>query len=158
MPGNEKTTATNSKKRTTASARARISTKRIKKSVPISDGSYIQEQPDSNVSTSNQHQSDPTSTGTHNEAILSLLQRLDESNRALTTCTDRIEQRSFNSTPVTPRSYSHIRHPATILPHTASERAPTVSDHPPVKGSDLITQHQTVSMVSAPTVWQVQHR
>ena len=98
MPGNKKTPVTNIKKRTTASARARISTKRMKKSVPNSDGSYIQEQPGTNVSTVKQHQSAPTSVNTHNEAILTLLQRLDESNKALRTRMDRMEQRSFNST------------------------------------------------------------
>ena len=150
MPSNKKTPVTNIKKRTTASARAKISTKRVKKSVPNSDGSYIQDQPHTNVSTSDQCQPDPTSASAHNEAILSLLHRLDESNRALTTRMDRMEQRSFNSTPVTPRAHSHVRQPATTLPHTASERAPTGLDPPAVKGSDLVPQGQVHQTNSAP--------
>ena len=150
MPSNKKTPVTNIKKRTTASARSKISTKRVKKSVPNSDGSYIQDQPHTNVSTSDQCQPDPTSASAHNEAILSLLHRLDESNRALTTRMDRMEQRSFNSTPVTPRAHSHVRQPATTLPHTASERAPTGLDPPAVKGSDLVPQGQVHQTNSAP--------
>ena len=151
MPENKETPVTNIQKRTTASARARISTKRMKKSVPNSDHSYIQEQPDTNVSTVKQHQSAPTSVNTHKKAILTLLQRLDESNKALTTRMDRMEQRSFNSTPVVPQSHSHdLQHATTIPPHNALEGAPNVPDYPAVRGSDLITQNQAASMNGVP--------
>ena len=138
MPGNRKTPATTTKKRTTASARARISTKKARKTTPEADGSYIQEEIAVSTATV------PGTNSTSNEVIVSLLQKLDESNKLLSSRMDRMEQRSsFNSTPVLPQSHRHEPHrSATPLPHTSS-----IPDHPALGGAELI-QHSANPQVA----------
>ena len=151
MPGNKKTPVTTTKKRTTASARTRISTKKARKTTPEADGSYIQE----GVAVSTVTVLGTNSTS--NEAIVSLLQKLDESNKLLSSRMDRMEQRSsFNSTPVLPRSHRHEPHRSTTpLPHTSN-----IPDHPAAAGAELIQhpanpQMATQLLFSAPQ--QVTH-
>ena len=129
MPGNRKTPATTTKKRTTALARARISTKKARKTTPEADGSYIQQGVAVSTDTV------PGTNSTSNEVIVSLLQKHDESNKILSSRMDRMEQRSsFNSTPVLPRSHRHEPHRSvTPLPHTSS-----IPDHPALGGAELI--------------------
>ena len=103
MPGKgRKTPITETRKRVTASARARISTKRIRKDNTVdSSGSYLQDP----VST-NHPQTSTTPPKSSTDQILALLTRLDESNKALTARMDKMEQRpSLDSTPVIPRSH-----------------------------------------------------
>ena len=103
MPGNNKKTAImNTRKRVTASARARISTKRVMKNITEDNSwSYLQDP----VSTVNLNQPGPSSNSS-NDQIMTLLIKLDESNKALTTRMDKMEQRpSLDSTPVIPRSH-----------------------------------------------------
>ena len=150
MPGNRKTPATTIKKRTTVSARARISTKKSRKTSPDADGSYIQDRAGVAVSTA----TIPGTNSTSNEAIVSLLQKLDESNKLLSSRMDRMEQRSsFNSTPVLPRSHRHeSHHSATPLPHTSN-----VLGHPEVRGSELL-QHPIDSQATGPKTLAVSHQ
>ena len=103
MPGNKKKTPiTNTRKRVTASARARISTKRVRKNITEDNsGLYLQDP----VSTVNLNQTGPSSNSS-NDQIMALLMKLDESNKALTAHMDKMEQRpSLDSTPVIPRSH-----------------------------------------------------
>ena len=105
MPGNNnKTPITKTRKRVTASARARISTKKVRKeSTSDNSGSYLQDPP---VSTVTLNQPAP-STNSSNDQIMALLLKLDESNKALTARMDKMEQRSsLNSTPVISRSHN----------------------------------------------------
>ena len=102
MPGkNKKTPISTTRKRVTASARARISTKKVRKNFSEDNsGSYLQDP----VSTVHLNQPGPSSNSS-NDQILSLLMKLDESNKALTARMDKMEQRpSLDSTPVIPRS------------------------------------------------------
>ena len=106
MPGNsKKTPISNTRKRVTASARARTSTKKVKRNVNHnSDGSYLQEQPHEAVSTVATGSS--TSSVASNESIVALLQQLNESNRTLTDRIDKIEQKvSKSPTTLPPRSH-----------------------------------------------------
>ena len=102
MPGNnKKTPISNTMKRVTASAQARISTKKVRKNISEDNsGSYLQDP----VSTVHLNQSGPSSNSS-NDQILSLLMKLDKSDKALTAHMDKMEQRpSLDSTPVIQRS------------------------------------------------------
>ena len=106
MPGNnKKSPISNTRKRVTASARARVSTKKVKTNVNHnSDGSYLQEQPHKAVSTVAIGSS--TSTVASNENIVALLQQLNDSNKMLTDRIDKIEQKvSGSPTTLPPRSH-----------------------------------------------------
>ena len=97
-------------------------------------------------------------SGTSNEAIITLLQKLDESNKALSSRMDRMEQRSsLNSTPVIPWLHSHeTNHSATPPLHNGFRGVPNLPDHPMVRGSEVAPQHpvgpSTVSQLPAHTV------
>ena len=106
MPGNnKKTPLSNTRKRVMASARARVSTKKVKRNVNHnSDGSYLQEQPHEVVSTVATGSS--TSSVVSNENIVALLQQLNDSNKTLTDRIDEIEQKvSKSPTALLPRSH-----------------------------------------------------
>ena len=145
MPGNnKKTPVTNTRKRVTASARARISTKKVRKeSTSDNSGSYLQDPP---VSTLNQP---APSTNSSNDQIMALLLKLDESNKALTARMDKMEQRpSLNSTPVIPRSHN-IEYQA-LNNHLGHNNLPTlhmqaVRFQDPGLGSDLNQKHHTIN-------------
>ena len=139
MPGNRKTPVTNIKKRMTASPQARLSTKRVKKTISNADESYIQDRTGATVNTATQ----PGKSGTSNEAIITLLQKLDESNKILSSRMDKMERRSScNSTPVIPQSHSHeTHHSATPLPHNGFKGASNFSEHSAVKGSEHTQQY-----------------
>ena len=122
MPGkNKKKPISNTRKRVTASARARISTKKVRKNITEDNsGSYLQDP----VSTVDLNQSRPSSNSS-NDQIMALLLKLDESNKALTAGMDKMEQRpALDSTPVIPRSqgiehqalnnYGGNNHPSTL--------------------------------------------
>ena len=105
MPGNKKKTPiTTTRKRVTASARARISTKKVRREATSDhSGSYLQDPP---VSTVPLNQPGPSGNSS-NDRIMALLLKLDESNKVLTARIDKMEQRpSLNSTPVIPRSHN----------------------------------------------------
>ena len=147
MPGNnKKTPITNTRKRVTASARARISTKKVRKeSTSDNSGSYLQDPP---VSTVTLNQPAP-STNSSNDQIMALLLKLDESNKALMAWMDNMEQRpSLNSTPVIPRS--HNIEPQALNNHLSHNNLPTlhtqaVRFQDPGLGSDLNQKHHTIN-------------
>ena len=146
MPGNnKKTPITNTRKRVTASARARISTKKVRKqSTADNSGSYLQDPPVSTV-TLNQ----PAPTNSSNDQIMALLMKLDESNKVLTARMDKMEQKpSLNSTPVIPRS--HNIEPQTLNNHLGNNNFPAlhtqaVRFQDPGVGSDLNLKHHMVN-------------
>ena len=71
-------------------------------------------------------------------------ERLDESNKALTTRMERMEHRSpFNSMSVVPRLHSQGMHQDVTIPlHNVLKGAPNIPDCPAVRGSDLTAQNQ----------------
>ena len=147
MPGNnKKTTITNTRKRVTASARARILTKKVRKeSTSDNSGSYLQDPP---VSTVTLNQPAPSTTSS-NDQIMALLLKPDESNKALTAWMDKMEQRpSLNSTPVIP--LSHNIEPQALNNHLSHNNLPTlhtqaVRFQDPGLGSDLNQRHHTIN-------------
>ena len=125
MPGNsKKTPISNTRKRVTASARARVSTKKVKRNViHNSDGSYLQDQPHKAVSTVTS--SNSTSPVASNDNIVALLQQLNDSNKALTDRIDKIEEKvSRSPTTLLPRSHCdampHPTHPTLPQGHVSS--------------------------------------
>ena len=107
MPSTKKPQAVKRKK-VTASARARTSPRNSRKAKTVDlEGSYLQ--PVANVSTqpSTSQVPGPSSNASTNDAILDMLQQLHESNKALAQRLERVEQRSFTSTPVNQRSNTH---------------------------------------------------
>ena len=107
MPSAKKPPAVKRKK-VTASARARTSPRNSRKAKTVDlEGSYLQ--PLANVSTqpSTSQMPGPSSNASTNDAIFDMLQKLHESNKTLAQRLERVEQRSFTSTPVNQRSNSH---------------------------------------------------
>ena len=134
MPGNsKKTPISKTRKRVTASARARISTKRVRKEVTTDNsGSYLQ---DPVVNTVNLNQPGPSTSGSSNEQIMALLLKLDESNKALMARMDKTEQRpSLDSTPVIP--WSHSLKNQALNDHLSH-------NHPPVPPTQAVKFQET---------------
>ena len=97
MPSNKKTPLKGGRKRVTASARARISTRKIRKSVKgNTQGSYLEEPEQPAVSTI--PSTDPTSPAPLGQEstsmIISMLQKLSDSNQSLIQRVERIEQKN----------------------------------------------------------------
>ena len=103
----KKTPASNTRKKVTASARAKISTKTVRKVASQVNGSYIQ---DSNGVSTVVNLSEPmasSSSSTSNADILQYLQKTDASTQALAHRVEHIEH-SANSTPIQNRQRSHF--------------------------------------------------
>ena len=103
----KKTPASNTCKKVTASARAKISTKTVRKVASQVNGSYIQ---DSNGVSTVVNLSEPmasSSSSTSNADILQYLQKTDASTQALAHRVEHIEH-SANSTPIQNRQRSHF--------------------------------------------------
>ena len=103
----KKTPASNIRKKVTASARAKISTRKVRKVVSQVDGSYIQ---DSNGVSTVENFSEPvvsSSSSANNADILQYLQKIDASTQALARRVAHIEH-SANSTPNQNRQRSHF--------------------------------------------------
>ena len=91
------------RKRVTASARARISVRKSRKVVNNGmDGSYLHTDKDT-VSTLNSV-TGPSTSGSSNESIIAMLNEIKESTAALARRMDRVEGNS--STPINPRSHT----------------------------------------------------
>ena len=114
MPSHhKKSPATEGKRKTRASDKARTSPRKNKKA-SINDGSYlqlhVQQQPTLSTVTSDPQSTIPASTG---QAILEMLNKLDASNQELSKRMDRFERNgSISSTPLTsptipPANHSH---------------------------------------------------
>ena len=116
MPSSKKTPA-EGRKKVTASARARISTRRVRKQANIDlNGSYLQSDPVTTVSTDHQitHQRKPSSLSDSSDIIISMLNKISDSNQALSQRVEAIErgQRGYdgnNSTLSSPQN-RHIPH------------------------------------------------
>ena len=116
MPAHrKKSPATEGKRKTRASDKARTSPRKMKKSkaAPLNDGFYLQ-LPDQQASvstvTSSAHSQISASTG---QVIIDMLNKLDASNQELTRRMDRFERGSISSTPLTsptipPRSHTQV--------------------------------------------------
>ena len=97
MPSNKKTPLKGGRKRVTASARARISTRKIRKSVNgNTQGSYLEEPEQPAVSTipSTEPSSLPPLGQDSTSVIISMLQKLSDSNQSLIQRVERIEQKN----------------------------------------------------------------
>ena len=94
MPSTQKTPA-NKKKKVTASARARVSTRKVgKQSIKHLGESYIQQSTPTDVSTVTQAQNpDPTPTHDSSTTIIAMLNKLTESNQALLARVESIEEK-----------------------------------------------------------------
>ena len=130
MPNTKKTPVAAGKKKTTASARARISTKKARRTTD-NNGSYITEQTKKTVSKVSSSvppmNSGPTQQGTaSNDAILAYLAKIDESTQALTQRVNQIEKnQSMDMTPVRQGSHSHNNDAAeSFCPQVASTSCP----------------------------------
>ena len=130
----KKTPVTNARKKVTASAHARISVTRTKNSESDINGSYIQSGASKVVS--NVQLSHPTQPDPMNQAILSMLQNMEASNKLLADRLDKVEQnRSFTSTPLNHQSHAtvtqHHGYPPAVQPRslTASSQQPLFQDH-----------------------------
>ena len=103
----KKTPASNTRKKVTTSARAKISTRKVRKVASQVDGSYIQ---DSNGVSTVGNLSEPmasSSSSTSNADILQYLQKIDTSTQALARRVENIEHFA-NSTPIQNRQRSHF--------------------------------------------------
>ena len=103
----KKTPASNTRKKVTASARAKISTRKVWKVASQVDGSYIQ---DSNGGTTEGILTEPmvaSFSSTSNAAILQYLQKIDASTQVLARRVEHLEH-SANSTPIQNRQHSHF--------------------------------------------------
>ena len=107
MPSAKKPPAVKRKK-VTASARARTSPRNSRKAKTVDlEGSYLQPLPNVSTQPSTSRMPGPSSDASINDAIFDMLQKLHESNKTLAQRLERVEQRSFTSTPVNQRSNSH---------------------------------------------------
>ena len=124
MPSHrKKSPATEGKRKTRASDKARTTPRKNKKSksASVNDGSYlqlpVQQQPTVSTVTSNSQSAISASTG---QAILEMLNKLDASNQELSKRMDRFEQNgSISSTPLTSPTIppaSHIHRPSVQQP------------------------------------------
>ena len=99
MPSSTKTPLKGGRKKVTASARARISTRKIRKSVNNSaHGSYLEEPEQvgvSNNSATNHGSSVPLGQDL-TTTIIAMLQKLSESNQSLMQRVEKIEQKNSN--------------------------------------------------------------
>ena len=130
MPSTKKTPVAAGKKKTTASARARISTRKTRRTAD-NNGSYITEQPKKTVSKTSasapSNNNGPTQQGiATNDAILAYLTKIDESTQALTQRVNQIERKqSMDMTPVRQGSHSHDNDAAeSFCPQVASTSRP----------------------------------
>ena len=106
MPSNKKTLP-NARKRVTASARARVSVRKIKKTNTQLDGSYLEPKSSEIVSTvPAAHQTPNSNAPSTNDAIMVMLQEIKVSNTALCRRMDKVEQSSFRGTPLNSRSHT----------------------------------------------------
>ena len=147
MPSNVKKTLSNGRKRVTASARARISTRKVKGEAPSQYGLYLQEagqpwKPTKSVVRINpeQNSSPPQPT---NSDILNVLQRLEASNRELSDRVNRMEQNSTTSTPLQIRSKEGISDPTPVrhgqtIPVGSNAHLDIVNSHHTSQGDALV--------------------
>ena len=120
MPSNVKKTPHNGRRKVTASARARISTRKVKKDGTSQNSSYLQEvgqawKPSKSVVRMN---SDPNPSPSQptNLDILHVLERLEASNRALSDRLNCMEQNSTTSTPLqTKKFYANNIRPSILF-------------------------------------------
>ena len=114
MPSGKKTLP-KSRKRVTASARARISVSKARKVANKgSDGSYLQDKETvSNITTDPQ----PSTSSSNSDAIMSMLFEINESNADLARRLDKVEKQ--NSTPIIHPSHSLGQ---AISPHLAPSK------------------------------------
>ena len=117
MPSSKKEIP-NARKRVTASARARTSVKKQKRMVASElDGSYVQKSKKT-VSTACVKEKQQPVSHPDNEAILSILKDIKESNDALSKRMDKVErQAARDSTPINPRSHA-FDHRGMSLPNS----------------------------------------
>ena len=135
MPSTKKKTrVTNARQKVTVSARARILVTRTKNSRSDINGSYIQ--PGVSKAVSNAQLSQSTQPDPMNQAILSMLQNLEASNKLLADRLDKVEQnRSFTSIPLNHQSHStdtqHHGFPLAVQPRslTAPSQQLRFQDH-----------------------------
>ena len=122
MPSGKKTLQ-KSRKRVTASARARTSVSKARRVVnKESDGSYLANTETVSIRPPVTH---PSSTSTSSDAIMNMLCEIRESNADLTRRLDKVERR--NSTPINSRSHSP-GHPTS--PQVGSSNLPQQSAMP----------------------------
>ena len=132
----KKTTAT-SRKRVTVSARAKVSTKKVRKVDLIHDGSFIQQMhPVSTVTTSSPTDLQPRVPIHESELVLSILNQIQASNQQLADRLEKLERRQPDTfTSALTSSWHHL-----LLPQgTASSNSN--SDH-------LISQHQATTRLT----------
>ena len=100
MPSTKKTLP-NDRKRVTASARARVSVKKAKKGSLQLDGSYLEKATTKRtVSTSSSVEPvTATSTPSQNDAIMTMLNEIKESNTTLARRMDKVEQKPVSTDP-----------------------------------------------------------
>ena len=120
MPSSKKEIP-NARKRVTASARARTSVKKQKRMVASElDGSYVQKSKKT-VSTACVKEKQQPVSHPDNEAILSILKDIKESNDALSKRMDKVErQAARDSTPINPRSHA-FDHRGISLPNSPQQ-------------------------------------
>ena len=111
MPSSKKMLP-NARKKVTASARARVSVRKIRKDSAQLDGSYLGKNDSKKagtVSTLNSADQIPTSSApSQDDAIMSMLYEIKESNASLARRLDKVEQASTkDATPLNPRSHMH---------------------------------------------------
>ena len=102
MSGKGKKTPLAVRKKVTASARARVSTRKVPKANIINDSSFLQQQPVSTVSTSSPNipQSQSSIQGHTNEFMFAMLTDIQASNRQLSDRMARLDKQSPSSTKV----------------------------------------------------------
>ena len=108
MPKEGKDTPSNRRKKVTASARARISTRKIRKVANAdSQGSFLQSNPPDIVSSEQGSvQADPS-----NQSIMAILTDIAQSTRSLAGRVEKLEaQGASTSSPLNPGSHRHDRH------------------------------------------------
>ena len=131
----KKTPATTSRKRVTASARARTSVKKVKEVNQDLSGSYIKapKKPVATFIADDVPFSDPQQNS--NSEILTYLRRIESSNQELMKRVDSLESRSINSTPRSSKSHT-IEASVPQVRHITS-RGESSTAHQPPNGSAI---------------------
>ena len=101
MPSNPRKTPSGHKKKVTASARARVSTRKIRKKNPNQEGSFLQTGMLSSSSTSSPHTFPAAESQGNHDTILAMLTDIKASNQVLADRITKIERQSLESHPNT---------------------------------------------------------
>ena len=147
------------RKKVTASARARVSTSRVRKSTKSRlEESFIQSSPPSGLSDPNHLNlttpTNPIVTSSQSDVMIDMLRQLTQSNQSLLQRVEKIEQQGANFHHTTAMGAPPTR-PQTLVPHSAPLQQQNSSHHT----SRLTRRHEhCLTLYQLPTIVIVVHQ